>query len=266
MSPTFLSPATPPELLSYIVEHCVYPTTLVVCSSRSEFLSGLVNDIKPDKEPGLLGGEEEGNGPSSEMETKHKDERSDDKLEMNSRLLQAPLYQVARAKHLRMVFVPNVSHLRAFLSVFAIEDSKIGPPPPQAGLGSRLQQPSPLLLVYGFLSLHQDTSEWSAQGLGASAAELVEAARRTKLRATMVELRGALAETASSMADSVPVLGSTLRSTTDVEESGRTGRRVQVKLILGRWFTFQDVRWSSNSGASPSDHAQVGRKNSSSPV
>lgn len=46
----------------------------------------------------------------------------------------------------------------------------------------------PLLVVCGLVELHRDTSEWSAQGLGASVAEVLEAARRNGRRAVVVEV------------------------------------------------------------------------------
>src|ERR1044071_2870462 len=44
-SPVFLSPALPSDLIHYIIHHCTYPTTIIVCSSRAEFLSTLTQDV-----------------------------------------------------------------------------------------------------------------------------------------------------------------------------------------------------------------------------
>ncbi|PSR77389.1 hypothetical protein BD289DRAFT_445438 [Coniella lustricola] len=172
--PLILSPASPSQLLTSIVQTERHPTTLIVCSSKAHFLSSLVADYRPQP---------------------HRSAATD------TTLLTTPLYQLAIARHIRLVFVPTVSHLRAFLSVFNPADSPVPPPPPRPrspsspSRAARLhsikkqarRQRQPRLLVYGFLALHRDTSEWSAQGLTSTAATLIEAARTSGLRAVIVE-------------------------------------------------------------------------------
>jgi len=248
-SPIVLSPALPSELLSCIVAYCVHPTTLIVCSSRADFLSSLINDIHRSS------GHEDplfDDLPPGEEQTKQ-DGPSTPTVAAR-RLLQAPLYQVAIARHIRMVFVPTVSHLRALLAVFSREDSAVPepppPPPPPARpvpslLGSGSEKRRPLLVVYGFLELHRHTSEWSAQGLGGTAAMLVEAARREAFRAVVVDSRGGRGREAAPR-EVVPVLsGSARREGPDAEDGGWRGRTVEVRRVLGRWFRFLDAAWET---------------------
>lgn len=246
LSPTFLSPARPSEVLSWVVAHQTYPTTLVICMPRADFLAYLVKDVSG------------------------RDDAADavecDAVSPAARLLSAPLVQVAVARHIDMVFVPSVSHLRAFLAVFSPQDSKVAAPPVPAAaacgeVGERTTQP--LLMVYGFLDLHRDTSEWSAQGLGATAAGLVEAARRVSFQPVIVESAraaniasdfrgdGGEEEGGSSMAGSIlaetmPVLSrNARRMRPDMEHGGGwTGRTVKVWLVLARWFRFREGDWS----------------------
>jgi hypothetical protein len=168
-----------------------------------------------------------------------------------------------------------VSHLRAFLSVFSSfkEDVPSPPAPPGRGKGKgkgvekeeRDGRRLPLLVVYNFLSLHRDTSEWSVQGLGTSAAVLVEAGRRAGLGVLVVE--GAAAVDPGDCArqkegrgmeglleERVPVLsGSARRTGGDLEGSGWAGKTVQLGRVLGRWFHFRTGPWSDGAG-----HAAVG--------
>ncbi|KAK7734228.1 hypothetical protein SLS53_007876 [Cytospora paraplurivora] len=237
MTPVILSAALPSELLTYIIQQETHPTTLIICSSRAEFLAQLVLDMQ-DTTMGQL--------------------QDNNRREV---LLSSPLYQVAIARHLRMVFVPTVSHLRAYLSVFTHEDSKVPPPPTHTPAQNKTQ---PLLLVYGLLNLHRDTSEWSAQGISSTAATLVEAARRTGFRAVIVDPprpprqseqgRDEAADRGGNkspevddllLSDEVPVLSaSTRRAGADLDDAAWTGRTVAIGRVLGRWFRYKRATWA----------------------
>ncbi|KAL2019838.1 hypothetical protein VTK56DRAFT_9100 [Thermocarpiscus australiensis] len=299
----FLSPALPSDLLDYIIHHCTYPTTLIICSDRAEFLSSLIEDIKQQQEqeheqqqpqhephdPTVQQATADPAGPGSLRDPQAADPlQTHDPPKPNkaARLLRSPLYQVAVARHIRTVFTPTVTHLRAFLSVFSVHDdhhdpsSKVSPPPPGAGTTSATTSkvaqahskiappappppPPPLLLVYGFLALHRDTSEWSVQGVSNSAAVLVEAASRAGLRAVVVERRRwevggrdfqsdsqqvGGREMRELLAERVPVLSGSARRTgldAQLEGSGWTGRTVDVGRVLGRWFRFRLGEWAA---------------------
>ncbi|KAK1623133.1 hypothetical protein BDP81DRAFT_454828 [Colletotrichum phormii] len=220
MNPTVLSPASPAELLHYFVTFQPYPTTLLICYQREDFISYLVSDVRKDL---------------SEQDY----EQPEDLLPQP--LLSATLLQTAIARHIRVLFIPSVTHLRAFLSAFGTSDS-LTPPPPNVALPGPKSRP-PLLLVYGFLDLHRDSSEWSAQGMSSSAAVLIEAARRAevKFKPVIVEPKGAGGHNdfISLLRDDAPVLsGSSRRS-----EGVWMGRTVEVRKVLGRWFRFQTGRW-----------------------
>ncbi|KAL2255726.1 hypothetical protein VTK26DRAFT_2806 [Humicola hyalothermophila] len=224
--PLFLSPALPSDLLQFIINRCAHPTTLIICCDRAEFLSSLAHDIhRQQQQPAP----HEPQGPLTQPDTTAHRTSTIDPNTPPSRtlhpLLTSPLHTVATTRHIRTVFLPTVTHLRAFLSVFSLSPtsssfhSKLPPPPPPPPASHPQPQPSsaspdsnpttntnanssnpgpphrhhdrPLLLIYNFLALHRNTSEWSIQGLGSSAAVLVEAARRTGLRAVVVEGREA---------------------------------------------------------------------------
>ncbi len=204
--PVFLPPTAPPDLLSFVVSHCSHPTTLLVCSSRSDFVSDTAQHLS--RAATTQRGSADATG-----------------------LLQAPLYQVAVARHIRVAFIPTVSHLRAFLAVFTPGDNSgvvAPPPPPQSRAEAK---GTPLLLVYGFVRLHRDTSEWSAHGLSLTAAGLVAAARRTALRAVVVDSTAGEGGV-DILAEAVPMLGGAARG----GEGSRSGRVVGVRRVLVRWF------------------------------
>jgi hypothetical protein len=115
-------------------------------------------------------------------------------------------------------------------------------------------------VVYGFLSLHRGTSEWSVQGLGASAAGLVEGALGEGFRVVVVEEEKLSHSRGQGDNDSpaagqglkelleerVPVLsGSSVRRVGgELEGSGWVGKTVGVGRVLGRWFRFREGEWA----------------------
>jgi hypothetical protein len=214
-SPTILSPRSPSELLKYIVSYQRYPTTLLIGCAKQDFLDTLVFEVThsapspTDEDP--------------EIESRQK---QNDALALNP-LLRAPLMQVVISRHIRTVFVPTVTHLRAYLATFSLADSKVPAPPVSP---PSQQKDLPLLLVYGFLELHRDASEWSAQGLSISSAALVDAALDQGLRAAIVEPRGAAGHEATDqfLDESVPVLSGGV-----VKNNGAwRGRVTQIRSVF----------------------------------
>lgn len=137
-----------------------------------------------------------------------------------------------------------------------------------------------MIVVYGLVELHRDTSEWSAQGLNRSLAGLVDMGGRHKRAVVCVEERAN--ETRRSAEsnlygegdgdfegtnndgdgmgsdenrrrdertwkgwdEKVPMLnGSVRRAGLESEDSGWSGRTVEVGRIFARWFDFRKAEW-----------------------
>lgn len=220
--PTVLSPATPSELLGFIISHCRYPTTLVIGCSKEDFLATLVNDVKKDiHQPST----QEGEPPDATPK------------EYDHALLRAPsLFQIAVSRHIRLVFTPTVTHFRAWMSTFSPNDSKI-PAPPNHKPDSR----APLLIVYGLLELHRDASEWSAQGVGNSVAISVNSVANTAFELVILEPRGAGGHESFEqlLEEQLPLLNGASRK----GDGSWSGRTVTVQRTLGRWCAFEFRDW-----------------------
>jgi hypothetical protein len=254
LAPLIFSPALPSELLTCIIRRHEHPTTLIVCSSQADFLNSLLNDAQ-NSLPVTTGDGGQSSAPSA--------------------LLSSPLYQVAIARHIRVMFVPTVSHLRACLAVFDTKDSKVPPPPVTANLG-RAKTP-PLLLVYGFLAMHRDTSEWSAQGISSTAATLLDAAMRVGFRAVVVDPPRVVTPTGESaevhradadnghtgngteqpiLSEELPLLSASLRRAgPHWDNVDWTGRTVTVARVLGRWFRYRRGDWARAVGGRHDHHS-----------
>ncbi|KAK4465814.1 hypothetical protein QBC42DRAFT_260472 [Cladorrhinum samala] len=215
MEPVFIAQSlSPSALISQILHsHCAHPTTLLICGlTQADFLSALAQDLNAS--------------PASPCGT--------------DLLLPPSLAQLSISRHIRTLFIPTVSHLRAFLSVFSIHDSRV-PPPPFLPSPSK---PPPLLVAYNFISSHRDTSEWSIQGISSTAAVLIEAAKRERLRAVVVD------PTPVSLDEKIPVLsGSSKRMLGAAADgiAGWTGRTAELNKVVKRWLRVQET-WGSESG------------------
>ncbi|TFB00551.1 hypothetical protein CCMA1212_007661 [Trichoderma ghanense] len=230
-NPIVLSPATPSELLEYIISHHRYPTTILIGWPKETFIQGLVEDITLQhlslhREP-------------AEQNQQDKEGEATNKPSALHPLERKSLLQTAVSRHIRLLFVPSTTHLRAYLGTFSASDSQI-PPPPSALLDDsdpRCPTGTPLLLVYGFLELHRDGTEWSAQGIGTTAAYFIETAARNSFRAAIAEPRGTQGFTTLDefLDEKVPIL-----SGTGVNSDGEwRGRTVPVGAVLSRWFEYE---------------------------
>ncbi|KAI1809803.1 hypothetical protein GGS20DRAFT_590230 [Poronia punctata] len=226
--PIFLSPALPSELLTYVLNYHAYPTTLIICSSRTEFLNSLVQEVRAS----------EGTG----------QEDSSRENDPHALLLSSPLHQVATSRHIRLVYVPTVTHLRAYLSVFSPNDSRVAAPPTDSSAAVTRHGEAHVIL-YGLLALHRDTSEWSAQGLGNTTSAIVDLATRLSWPALAIEPRVRCHPSTPSdgvLREPVPILsGGARRLGLDSEEGAWTGRTVEVGRVLGRWFRFERGQWDT---------------------
>lgn len=316
MDPVFLSPALPSELLQFVINRCTYPTTLVICGDRAEFLSSLTHDLihqqqrrqQQDSPHTILDGEPATLAQPATADPSHPDHpgvdfrlrRRDNGNHNDSTeeahphsnrneppppppvsptkphsLLTSPLSQLAVTRHIRTVFIPTVTHLRAFLAVFSVfvpssgTSSRPGPQapsPPPSILGATAPLPSsargggsgtsgkpnttaPMLVVYGFLALHRNTSEWSVQGLGTSAAALMEAGQRARVRVVVVEPKLQQQQTHEDGLEEQGVLGERVPVSSGGGRrvggggSELEGKTVDVGRVLGRWFRFWEGDW-----------------------
>ncbi|KAK0112778.1 hypothetical protein ONS95_014511 [Cadophora gregata] len=271
--PLAITPALPSELLTYILSHQTYPTTLLICQSRANFLSSLQRCMPNtvQRQPPLyveqsLPGHGQNEGEPVEFEPERQGEREAQERQrvIHHPLLVATLHQIVASRFVNLVFIPTLSHLRAYLAVFSGEAEKgretTGEGPPKQKF-EKMSNRSPLLVVYGLVALHRDTSEWSAQGLGISVAALVEAGWRGGRGVVVIEERewdadgniggnysdggeGRESRT-TGWEERLPMLnGSVKRIGLESEDGGWSGRTVEVGRVLGRWFRFEKGDWA----------------------
>ncbi|KAH7370379.1 hypothetical protein BKA65DRAFT_589725 [Rhexocercosporidium sp. MPI-PUGE-AT-0058] len=273
--PLALTPALPSELLTYILTHQTYPTTLIVCQSRASFLPSLqrcmTNSVQPGPPLPMADQEEDaevGTGNDVQAERQPEIEVEEERQQSQRRPLLIPtLHQIVSSRSINLVFVPTLSHLRAYLTICPGQEGKEGmenrpPKQKQQRQFDNMGNKTPLLVVYGLVAMHRDTSEWSAQGLGCSVAALVEAGGRGERMVVVLEEREGSAVTAgdddeegreregrregrkTGWEERLPMLnGSVKRVGLESEDGGWSGRTVEVGRVLGRWFRFEKGEW-----------------------
>jgi hypothetical protein len=120
-------------------------------------------------------------------------------------------------------------------------------------------------VIYGLISSHRHTSEWSVQGLGASLATLVDSAAINSQRVVLFEEltydcfdrsgeQWGLGEERSKRRDygrqmweeRVPILYGNARKGGMDAEGGWSGRTVELGRVLARWFRFGRSEWDSD--------------------
>ncbi|KAI4178146.1 MAG: hypothetical protein L6R41_008522, partial [Letrouitia leprolyta] len=157
-----LPPMRSNELIEYVLQRHKRPTTIIVCSSREEFVQNLQRSL----------------------ETASADEGPID-IQINELhpLLIPTIHQIATSTTVEVAFTPTLPHLRAYLAPYK--------PGKSSNSGShtfvRPGSHTSMLAIYGFLALHRDTTEYSIQGLSRSLAIAAEAADSFNMQLILTE-------------------------------------------------------------------------------
>lgn len=245
-----------PDLVQFLLESNSPSSVLVVCASKEVFIEQLhatcldsgLGDTNDEDPIDMV--EPEPNKPS--------------KLEIHPLLKQPTLHQLVTSRKVKLVFCPELVHLRAYLSTLAI------PPTSRPSTNARPtadnKSNTPLLTILDPINQHRATSSFSAQGLSRTFALAVEAAHATNTQLLMVEcpIFGWHRGNAESLGDAgydfefetdttaVPPQPPSAAELWDEEVSilnvttksfgaggrGWVGRTVTVRRVAERWFIF----------------------------
>ncbi|KAL8666268.1 MAG: hypothetical protein Q9202_001537 [Teloschistes flavicans] len=212
-----LAPMEAVDVIEHVLQNHVAPTTMVVCSSREDFLEKIHSSLSV------------------------KLQQQDFSDNMSHPLLLPTIHQLATSRTVDIAFVPTLPHLRAYLASYAAKEGLQHGPAVLAKPGSQVS----MLAVYGLLSLHRSTTEYSVQGLSRSLALAVETAAAWKMQLVLVEDPGDWDIETSEQQDEaetqpardvwkeqVPLLNSSIALSDD---RGWAGRTVEIGAIVGRW-------------------------------
>jgi hypothetical protein len=212
------------ELLEDIPHSQHDATTLVVCSTREDFLQQLLSSLSQHQQAQAF----------DLKENEPEDQSSD--ITQTHPLLVPTLQLLSISKAIKLAFCPSIDALRAYASTFAAPD----PAEPCS---------RPSLLIVDLILLHHATSEFSVQGLMRSLASAVEAAARNHMDLRLCECRDVHdlqnPDRGPKLWDAeVPLLSGSVRLRG--EDAAWSQRMISLRSIAGRWFEFEKQKRESD--------------------
>ena len=221
-----LPPLLCSEFVEFVLKHHRGPTTMIVCSSRERFLEELRASI---------------DRAHSQIPASSHGEQATEDLHL---LLNPTLHLISRSQTIRLVFVPTLSHLRAFLAIYAHATRRSV----SASDPIRLGSPIPFLAIWAMARLHQLTTEHSAQGISRTLAAVIEASNQHVQKLVLAEPK--IVSTADDEANQIgsdvtwhdpwtealPLLSGALRF--GGEERAWSGKTVTLGAVISRWCQF----------------------------
>ncbi|KAF7196693.1 hypothetical protein HII31_02063 [Pseudocercospora fuligena] len=214
------------DFLQHVLDCHAPPSTLVVCSTKTAFIESL-RHAAADSEGGL----DEAHLPADRMR----------------RLWRKPTFRLlSTSRTLKVVFCPDITHLRAYLATYSLAITKR---PDEADTALRYKKARPVLAVLDLLQVHRPTTAFSAQGINRSMSAAVEAAHATRSKLILAEYPAPLEldlDTGAADVDvrqaeqsawdeAVPILNVTTKRLGELS----VGRTVAIRTVATRWCTFQ---------------------------
>ncbi|MCJ1335387.1 hypothetical protein MMC09_000656 [Bachmanniomyces sp. S44760] len=215
------------EFFSYVQRRHCAPSTVIICSSREEFLEALEKNMSHDQ---------------------NRDDQSTEDAQTSHglhHLLIPTIHLVASSRTIDLAFVPDLMHLKAYLALYSPPVDSVAGPSNYHRPGDR----SRLLSIIDILGIHRSTSDYSAQGLSRTLASAVDAADRAEaqlvLMETMTDVHDIMPEesglSSSTRRDpwkeQVPLLNGSLRL--GDEQRFWAGRTIEIRKIVARWCRFE---------------------------
>ena len=211
------------QFLDSISRRYAAPTTVIICSSREDFVEHLHRCMEAEQF-------------NSEQEPEPIPDESGSKEP--HRLLVPTLQSISTSRSINLAFAPNLAHLRAYLSVYR----KPSVSPGSASQTYKAGSHEPILAVWDLISLHSPTDELSAQGLSRTLASAVEAAERSGQRLFVLDPEAmppeSRVETSAETArhpwkERIPLLSSSVKS--NLGQRALSGRNIEVGVVLSKW-------------------------------
>lgn len=207
------------SLVQHILNYHAPPSSLVVCSSKTAFLERL------QAEAANMATEGTGNAWSTPT-----------------------LRLLSTSRTLKLAFVPDITHLRAYLASYSTTIAEREPADNDTAL--RFAGAAPILAILNPIELHRPTSAFSAQGLNRTFAVAVEAAHHTGSRLILTECLAPSESTiepqdelsgqsspSNPWDEHVPILNVTTKRLGELS----VGRTVKIRDVAARWCVFEKL-------------------------
>ncbi|KAL2356757.1 hypothetical protein BJ546DRAFT_532146 [Cryomyces antarcticus] len=246
LSPVILPSVSLPHLLQHLIRSQERPTTLVVCSTREDFLHDLLHALAASSSVTVASVAGDTGGRSTALQEA-----------LLHPLLVPTLQLLSASQNVTVAFCPSLPTLHAYLSAHPSRIASALSDHPHN------RTSTPVFLLLNSIALHRNTSAFSAQGLSRTFAAAVEAAHFARQRLTIVECplddsdqcaehedgledreraeaRQQAATTSDSWDEEVSILNVTTKSF-GAGERGWVGRTVKIRQVVGRWGVFATI-------------------------
>ncbi|KAI7458732.1 hypothetical protein KC351_g17987 [Hortaea werneckii] len=247
-TPLVLEDASLTEFVRYILDHHEGPSILVVGGTKEDFLAAFRGNAErqvSSNEPQVT---------RSESPSVTHDHFATHRAASSQDAWTAPtLRMLAASRTVKVVFCPDITHLRAYLATHAGQ--------PYGKHLKTIPHSKRVLALLNIVALHRPTSAFSAQGLNRTFSAAVEAACVSNSRLVIAEcddhaskhqrdldtsvdtiepaVRDAAQQLTRSVWDEeVSILNVTTKSF-GAGERGWVGRTVRVRDVAGRWCHFE---------------------------
>ncbi|RMY65138.1 hypothetical protein D0863_09308 [Hortaea werneckii] len=254
-TPLVLEDASLTEFVRYILDRHEYSSTLVVCGAKDDFLAAFRDTAERQarsNEPQATRSESPG--------VTHNHFATQRAASSQDAWTAPTLRMLATSRTVKVVFCPDITHLRAYLATHAVQ---------QYGNHTTTEVDSKrILALLNPVAIHQPTSAFSAQGLNRTFSGAVEAAYASDSRLIIAEcdnyasqhqrdldtsvdtlepgIRDAVQQLAVSVWDEeISILNITTKSF-GAGERGWVGRTVRVRDVAGRWCRFEKLQFPSD--------------------
>jgi hypothetical protein len=196
-------------------------TTVIICLSRTEFLSHIAAQIH------RLSNSEDLEDARSPVDLTANVAESASSVH---RFLIPTLQLLSVSQRMRLAYCPNIPSLRAYLSTYSSQQESAAP--------SRSR-----LIIVDLLALHHGTSEFTLQGLSRTLATAVSAASSASSDLTLTECKDIRDPTHPDRGSrlweaQVPLLSGSVRI--GLEGSRWSGRALTIRKVASRWFRIED--------------------------
>jgi len=211
------------ELLEDVIKQTpLVATELIVCSTKEEFLSQVLDELHQhdiEHEP----------PPPQPLTEDNSAEEASITSTSDHILLSRTLHVISSSQHVKLIFCPTITVFRGYLSGYVSNPTVVSERGP--------------IFILNLLAMHHGTSEFTLQGLSQTFATAVSAAHCTNRVLNMIECKDI---NDPSNPNRGPVLWQAevqlLSAAVKIGEAGQNwGRRtVQVRKIASRWFRFEE--------------------------
>ena len=242
--PTVLEKISTPAFVRYVLDRHDALSFMIICGTKSRFLDAM-RQPTANQLPGQAAEAPENVEPPSD--------ENGESLHPSTpqQLIAIPtLRMLAMSRTVKLVFCPDITHLRAYLATCLTTPE-----------GSTVPGSKRILALLNPVALHRPTSAFSAQGLNRTLSSAVEAAHRTGSQLLMAECNvgasvssrededqpdsddptGGEPQVSQSVWDEEVAILNVTTKTFGAGERGWVGRTVRLRDIAGRWFSFASL-------------------------